>query len=122
MADAVILHVDPDDEGFDRLPNPSESDISTASSGIPGIGYFSGKAVKWVGEQMLDAFILLEIPRRRRIINDLVSQLKNIHVQDRSKWIFERKRKINRAIEDLLELTTWVLQFAYFQNVTPICL
>jgi hypothetical protein len=80
----------------------------TGSSGIPGIGYLSGKAVKWVGVRMLDMFVPLEISRRRRVIIGLVKQLEKIPDQDRSRWILKKERSINRAVEDLLELTTYV--------------
>lgn len=79
---------------------------STASSGVAGIGYLSGKAVKWVGVQMLDVIEPLVIFRRRRIIHGLIKQLKTVPVQDCSEWLFKRKRTLNRAVEDLLELST----------------
>lgn len=92
----------------DSIPSSSTSAVSTwtGSSGVPGIGYLSGKAVKWVGEKMLDAFVPLEISRRRRAISGLIGQLKYVAVKDRSEWILKRKHEINQAIEDLLELTT----------------
>jgi hypothetical protein len=65
-----------------------------------------GKAVKWVGVQTLGAFELLAIPIRRQVISDLIKQLERIPQQDRSQWIFKRSRAINRAVEDLLELST----------------
>lgn len=93
---------------------------STGSSGVPGIGYLSGKAVKWAGEQILNAFIPLEISRRRRAISGLIRQLENIPEQDRAKWMFNKKRKIDQAVEDLLELTTYVPQASRFWKVDPI--
>lgn len=79
---------------------------STGSSGVPPIGYLSGQAVKRVGEKTLDAFIPLEIYRQSQAISGLISQLENIPRPNRSKWIFNRKRKINCVVENLLELST----------------
>lgn len=94
-----------------RLVNSTTSSsfalsMSTESSGEPGIGYLSGKAVKWVGVQALSVIELLAISRRRQVISDLIKQLEKVALQDRSEWIFKRARAINRAVEDLLELST----------------
>src|ERR1700684_2057592 len=79
---------------------------STGSSGVPGISYLSGKFVKWIGLQMLDAVEPLVISSRRRTIRGLVKELQKISDQDRSKLVIRRERTISRAVEDLLELST----------------
>lgn len=81
---------------------------STASSGIPGIGYLSGKVVKWVGIQMLSSVVPLEIRRRRRIIHRLVTKIDELPVDERAMWMSKRTVKIKRAIEDLIELSSYV--------------
>jgi hypothetical protein len=43
----------------DSVSLTSGSSSSIASSGVPGIGYLSGKAVKWIGMQILDGFVPL---------------------------------------------------------------
>jgi hypothetical protein len=77
----------------------------SGSSGVPGIGYLSGKVVKWVGTQILDMFVPLVIFRRRRVINGLIKQIDVMPQGDLLDWILKKERKINRAAEDLLELT-----------------
>jgi hypothetical protein len=56
--------------------------------------------------QMLNTIEPLIIFRRRRAISSLIKQLEKIPKQDSSAWIFKKERKLNRAVEDLLELTT----------------
>lgn len=87
-----------------RLSNSNMS-ISTGSSGVPGIGYQSGKAVKWLGVQMLGAISQLVIFRRRRVIKMLIKRIETIPRLQRSEWVLENEGKINRAVEELLELT-----------------
>jgi hypothetical protein len=70
------------------------------------MGYLTGKAIKWLGIQILNAVEPLVIFSRRRAIGGVIKQLKNVHGQDRANWILQRERKINRTVEDLLELTT----------------
>jgi hypothetical protein len=67
---------------------------------------------------MLDAVEPLVIFIRRRAISGLIKQLKNVHEQDRAKWMFKREHKINRTVEDLLELTTLYLNFPGFIMLT----
>ena len=88
-----------------RLSN-SDISTSTGSSGVPGIGYQSGKAAKRLGVQMLGAFSQLVIFRRRRVIKTLIKKIETIPVVQRSEWVLEKEEKINRAVEELLELTT----------------
>jgi hypothetical protein len=78
---------------------------STGSSGVPGIGYLSGRAVKWTGVRILDGLESLAIFRRRRVINGFIKKLETIRDQDRTKWILKRERTVKRASEDLLELS-----------------
>jgi len=55
--------------------------------------------------QILAAVEPMVIFRRRRVISGVIKQLERIPDQNRSQWIFKRERKINRVVEDLLELT-----------------
>ena len=88
-----------------RLSNSNIS-TSTGSSGVPGIGYQSGKVVKWLGVQMLGAISQLVIFKRRRVIKMLIKKIETIPEIQRSEWVLEKEGKINRAVEELLELTT----------------
>jgi len=58
-----------------------------------------------VGTQILDVFVPLVIFRRRRVINGLIKQIDVMPQGDLLDWILKKERKINRAAEDLLELT-----------------
>jgi hypothetical protein len=87
-----------------RLSNSNIS-TSTGSSGVPGIGYQSGKVVKWFGVQMLGAISQLVIFRRRRVIKMLIKRIETIPRLQRSEWVLKNEGKINRAVEELLELT-----------------
>lgn len=78
---------------------------STASSGVPGIGHLSGKAVKWVGSQILNSLVPLEIRRRRWVIRQIIKKLGQVPMNDRAEWVVKRGKKINRALDDLLELS-----------------
>lgn len=88
------------------ISSTSVSWSSIASSGVPGIGYLSGKVVKWVGMQILNGIVPLEIYRRRRAIHELVRQMDVIPVADRAAWVVRNERKVSRAIENLLELSS----------------
>lgn len=81
---------------------------SAASSGIPGIGYLSGKVVKWVGLQILEGFNAVEILRRQWVIHRLVQRMGGIPADQRAEWIVQREEKINRKVDDLLELSSYV--------------
>lgn len=90
----------------------SSTSISTTSSGIPGIGNLSGRAVKWVGMQMLDALVPLEVCRRRRVIRKLVKQIANIPKARRAEWLIVHEKRVNRSLEDLLELSAYACKVA----------
>lgn len=94
----------------DSLASSGESSasMSTVSSGITGIGYLSGRAVQWVGIQMLDGLVPLEIRRRRRAIRKLVKQIANIPETRRAEWLIVNEKRVNRSLEDLLELSAYV--------------
>lgn len=81
---------------------------SLASSGIPGIGYLSGKGVKWVGLKMPDVIAELEIRRRRRLISKLVKRIRNLPADQRIEWMVKNQSQMNRTIEDVLELSSYV--------------
>jgi hypothetical protein len=82
--------------------------LSSESSGMPGIGYLSGKVVKWVGMQMLKAFTSIEIYRRRWIIGKLVKEMGKMDLSRRGDWLVEKQREINRAVDDMLELSSYI--------------
>ncbi|KIM88952.1 hypothetical protein PILCRDRAFT_245791 [Piloderma croceum F 1598] len=92
------------------VSSPSTSGISssTTSSGTPGIGYLSGKAVKWVGLKILNSLGTLEICRRRWLIRRLVNQAGRIPEDRLVTWLMTRSRAVTRTIEDLLELSSCV--------------
>ena len=85
---------------------------STASSGVPGIDYLSGKAAKWLGLQILSGFATVQIYRRQWVIHRLAKQMKNMPCERRTEWIVNLERDINRKIDDLLELSSYVDRFA----------
>lgn len=87
----------------------SELSSSTASSVVPGIGYMSGKVVKWVGLQILDGLGALEIRRRRWIIRRLMAQMSAVPESQIETWVMKREAQVNHTIEDLVELTSYVL-------------
>ena len=78
---------------------------SSGSSGVPGIGYLSGKTVKWVGVQILNAVDPVVIIVRRRYIHRLIKRIRQISVEKRADWMVKRELTILRAVEDLLELS-----------------
>jgi hypothetical protein len=56
--------------------------------------------------QILGAISQLVIFRRRRVIKMLIKKIETIPRVQRSEWVLEKEGKINRAVEELLELTT----------------
>jgi hypothetical protein len=82
---------------------------SSASSGIPGPGYLSGKAIKWIGEKVLEAYASLEIRRRMWVIGRLMKRLEKEPEETRWKWLLQREKSVNRLVDDLLELSTYGL-------------
>jgi hypothetical protein len=86
----------------------SSSYASSASSGVPGIGYLSGKGVKWVGLKILDVIAEVEIRRRRRLIPKLVKRIGNLPADQRTEWMVKNQPQMNRTIEDILELSSYV--------------
>jgi len=92
--------------------------FSSTSSGIPGIGYLSGKGIKWVGLKMLDAFAGVELRRRRWMISRLVKKIDEISADDRTRWIAKKQHQINRTIQDLLELSSYVT-WAFISSTDP---
>ena len=90
---------------------------STASSGVPGIGYLSGKAVKWLGLQILSGFATVQIYRRQWVIHRLAKQVENMPGERRTEWIFKRERDINHKIE---ELFSYVYRFATLESIIAV--
>lgn len=84
------------------------SSFSSASSGVAGIGHTSGKFVKWTGIKILNAVGSLEMRRRRWVIRRFLKRIQDISLDDRGVWLMKKKRKVDHAIEDLLELSSYV--------------
>lgn len=84
------------------------STASTASSGVPGIGYLSGKGIKWVGIQMLNVIVPLEMRRRRQVIRKFIKRMAELPVEKRAIWLIRRARKVTYILEDLLEFSSYV--------------
>ena len=93
---------------------------STTSSGVSGIGYFSGKVVKWVGLRLLDGYAFMEIRRRRWVIKRFVKQIEDVSKDERAEWLVKRERKVNRTMDDLLELSLYVCSQIYYLYITKI--
>jgi hypothetical protein len=81
------------------------SSNSSASSGVLGPGYLSGKAVKWVGNKLLQGIVQIEVRRRRWMIGRFMTNLARVTPADRCAWIVKKAHKMNQATEDLLELS-----------------
>jgi len=81
---------------------------SSASSGIAGIGHHSGKAIKWMGLQTLKGFRVIEIIRRRWVIERLVKEMGKLDADGWEQWLVKKERKVRRTAEDLLELSLYV--------------
>jgi hypothetical protein len=92
----------------ESVASSSSSALSSASSGVPGIGYLSGKGIKWVGLKMLDAFAEVELRRRRRMIPRLVARIGDLPADERTAWMANNQNQIYRSLEDILELSSYV--------------
>jgi hypothetical protein len=84
----------------------SSSTLSTASSGVPGIGYLSGKAVKWTGVNVLKVVGAAETFRRRRFINQLAAEVEALDPDDLANWLVQKEQNLNHAIADILEFSS----------------
>jgi hypothetical protein len=85
----------------------SLSTLSTASSGVvPGIGYLSGKAIKGTGNKILNVIEAVAIRRRQHSIKRLATQMEALEPDEWANWLVRNERKLNRAIADLLELSS----------------
>jgi len=58
---------------------------------------------------MLDAFVKVEIRRRRRLIPKLVTRIGNIPADERTEWMAKNQLQMNRTMEDILELSSQVV-------------
>jgi hypothetical protein len=84
----------------------SSGALSSTSSGVPGIGSVSGKAVKWVGLQILKGIGVIKIVRRRWMITRLVREMGKLDADGWEVWLLTKEKKVRRAAEDLLELSS----------------
>lgn len=94
------------------------SSSTSASSGVPGIGYLSGKGVKWVGLQILDAVSFVEMRRRVWIIGRMSKRIDKMAPDKRTIWLLKNERKVNRTIEDLFELSSYVISLVPTELLT----
>ena len=67
---------------------------------------------------MLDAFAGVELRRRRWMISRLVKKIDEISADDRTRWIAKKQHQINRTIQDLLELSSYVT-WAFISSTDP---
>lgn len=86
-----------------------ESFSTATSSHHLGIGYFSGKAIKWVGEKILDIITPIEINRRAWVIKRLLKTLEKQSYSSLPDKVFSNTKSIHRFVDDLLELSTYVM-------------
>jgi hypothetical protein len=98
--------------------NPSLTDIRSwrnsltscedlsVSSGIPGVGYYSGKGIKWVGEKILDCITAFEIRRRIWVIKRTVATLEKSTSTGVVKRLSRNEKQLHRLTDDLLELSS----------------
>lgn len=84
----------------------SDMTSSTTSYFVPGIGSVSGKAVRWVGSQILSSISSIEIRRRRWLIQKLITKIERLPTPERAKVMLENQTQLKRAIDDLVELSS----------------
>ena len=119
LCSAGSRNVIPYDRPFHLQFNPSLTDIrswrnnlssdrsSSASSGNPGLGYLSGKAIKWIGEQLLDMFSPLEIRRRIWVDKRLIKRMERLSLNEAKRLLSRKWKPILRLANDLLELSSY---------------
>lgn len=56
--------------------------------------------------RLLDAYTKVEIWRRRLAIRKLVAKISHKTEADRAQWVLKHKDELDRAIENLLELSS----------------
>lgn len=93
-------------EGKSHPASHSLSTLSTASSGVPGIGYLSGKTVKWTGTNILKAVDAVVILKRQHFIKQLATEVEALDADDLAVWLVQKERKLSRAIGYILELSS----------------
>ena len=72
----------------------------------PGIGYLSGKAIKWVGEKILDAVTVVEVRRRVWVIGNLISKIEEESPEGLLRRVLKNEKSFHRAVDDLLEISS----------------
>jgi hypothetical protein len=88
------------------------SDQSTGSSSVvPGIGYLSGNAIEWVGEKILSGIMAIESRRLIWSARRLINKMERVPENERIEWSTMRHNRLNRGLDSLLELSSYVLQF-----------
>jgi hypothetical protein len=61
--------------------------------------------------QILNAFVPLEIRRRRWLIRRLVNRMDNMSTKEGAEWLSKNEQKITRVVENLLELSSYAVLF-----------
>jgi len=78
-----------------------------ASSGVLGVGYYSGKALKWLGEQMLialeDSIIMKRLGQHRRTLR--LWNCARWEKMDSPERAMKKQKELFAVIEDVLELS-----------------
>jgi hypothetical protein len=96
----------------------SSDEESFTSSVTPGIGYLSGTAIKWVGEKILDLAITpLAVRRRIWVINRMINRMEKEPIDKFEKRILRKETSLHRLVDDLLELSSFVLSFTVQRNM-----
>jgi hypothetical protein len=87
---------------------------SFASSGVYGPGYYSGKAIKWLGEISLKALEEVIILRRAHQHRTLLKRWRKL---DRTEIEREEQQKVLQIVEEALEMSRYV-QYMYPDAMT----
>lgn len=71
---------------------------------------------------MLSGIEAVEILRRQWVIRRLVKRIGKLPGDQRTEWLVKREQDINRKVDDLLELSSYVESFVIFLrlNLVPL--
>jgi hypothetical protein len=74
--------------------------------------------------QILNAFVPLEIRRRRWLIRKLVKRMDKISTEAGAEWLIKNERKVTHAVENLLELSSYAIFscLSSTYSLTMVCL
>jgi hypothetical protein len=80
---------------------------SASSSTIRGIGYLSGNAIEWTGDQIISGIQAMDCSWRLWTIRRTVSRLQKMPESQLGGWISERAVLISHHLDELLDLTQY---------------